>query len=109
LSPLPPGNDREMRQTTKAIVIHEKDTVATALEPLRAGSEIPVAIQNHTEKIKLVDEIPAGHKFALIDMEAGTDIIKYGEPIGQSTAKIARGEHIHRHNMTSRTKQGSGQ
>ena len=72
-------------------------------------TEILVEIQNRTEKIKLLDEIPAGHKFALIDMEAGTDVIKYGEPIGQSTAKIARGEHVHRHNLTSRTKQESGQ
>ena len=98
-----------MHQTAKAIVIHEKDTVATALEPLHAGSEISIAIQNHTEKIKLVDEIPAGHKFALMDMEIGTDVIKYGESIGQSTSKIARGEHVHRHNVTSRTKQGNGQ
>lgn len=98
-----------MKDKAKAIVIHEKDTVATALEPLHAGSEISIAIQNHTEEVKLVNDIPAGHKFALIDMEAGTDVIKYGEPIGQSTAKIARGEHVHRHNVTSRTKQGSGQ
>jgi altronate dehydratase small subunit len=97
-----------MHQTAKAIVIHEKDTVATALESLRAGTEIAVAIQNRAEKIKLLAEIPAGHKFALIDMEEGRDVIKYGEPIGQSTAKIKRGEHVHRHNMTSRTKQGSG-
>jgi altronate dehydratase small subunit len=97
-----------MHQTVKAIVIHEKDTVATALELLHTGTEIPVAIQNRTEKIKLLAEIPAGHKFALIDMEEGRDVIKYGEPIGQSTAKIARGEHVHRHNMTSWTKQGSG-
>jgi altronate dehydratase small subunit len=97
-----------MRQIIKALVIHEKDTVATALELLRTGAEISVEIQNHTEKIKLLAEIPAGHKFALVDMEEGRDVIKYGEPIGQSTAKIARGEHVHRHNMTSRTKQESG-
>jgi altronate dehydratase small subunit len=98
-----------MRNKIKAMVIHEKDTVATALEPLHTGDIISVEIQNHTEKIKLSAEIPAGHKFALIDMEAGTDVTKYGEPIGQSTAKIARGEHVHRHNVTSRTKQENGQ
>jgi altronate dehydratase small subunit len=98
-----------MHRTTKAIVIDEKDTVATALEPLLAGDTISVQIQNRVEQIKLANEIPAGHKFALIDMEAGADVIKYGEPIGQSTAKITRGEHVHRHNVTSRTKQESGQ
>jgi altronate dehydratase small subunit len=96
-----------MKGKAKAIVIHEKDTVATALELLHAGDTISVETQNRTEKIKLLSEIPAGHKFALIDMEKGTDVIKYGEPIGQSTAKIARGEHVHRHNVTSRTKQES--
>src|SRR5512135_3645565 len=107
--PLPTGNVKEMHRATKAIVIHEKDTVATALEELRAGNTISIEIQNHIEKIKLTDEIPAGHKFAIREMEAGTDVIKYGEPIGQSTAKIARGEHVHRHNVISRTKQEKGQ
>jgi altronate dehydratase small subunit len=94
-----------MRNKAKAIVIHEKDSVATALEPLHTGDIIPVEIQNRIEKVRLTNAIPAGHKFALTDMEAGTDVIKYGEPIGQSTVKIARGEHVHRHNVTSRTKQ----
>lgn len=98
-----------MKGKAKAIVIHEKDTVATALEPLRSSDIISVEIQNHIEKIKLLTDIPAGHKFALIDMEKGNDVIKYGEPIGQSTAKIVRGEHVHRHNVASRTKQESGQ
>ena len=98
-----------MKGKTKAIVIHEKDTVATALESLHADDIVSIETQDRTEKIKLLYEIPAGHKFALTDIEAGTDVIKYGEPIGQSTAKISRGEHVHRHNMTSRTKQGSGQ
>ncbi len=98
-----------MHRATRAIVIHEKDTVATALDMLRAGDSIPIEIKNRTEKIKLIDEVPAGHKFAITEMEAGTDIIKYGEPIGQSTTKIVRGEHVHRHNVTSRTKQGNRQ
>ncbi len=90
-------------------MIHEKDMVATALEPLRAGDTIPVEIQNRVENITLAEEIPTGHKFALIDISEGTDVIKYGEPIGQSTAKIARGEHVHRHNLRSRSKRMDGQ
>jgi altronate dehydratase len=42
-----------------------------------------------------------GHKFALKDMGEGEAIIKYGEPIGQSTVKISRGEHVHVHNVIS--------
>jgi altronate dehydratase len=42
-----------------------------------------------------------GHKFALQDVEQGGKVIKYGEPIGQGKTKIARGEHVHVHNVTS--------
>lgn len=86
---------------TKVIVIHEKDNVAVALEPLNAGTKVSVQVQGQIEKIKLLSDIPMGHKFALKDMEEGEVIIKYGEPIGQSTLKISRGEHVHVHNVIS--------
>ncbi len=40
-----------------------------------------------------------GHKYALRDIAAGENIIKYGNPIGHATADIKVGEHIHTHNM----------
>lgn len=40
-----------------------------------------------------------GHKYALCDIKAGENIIKYGNPIGHATCDIKRGEHIHTHNM----------
>lgn len=40
-----------------------------------------------------------GHKYALCDIKAGENIIKYGNPIGHATADIKNGEHIHTHNM----------
>jgi altronate dehydratase small subunit len=88
-------------ETIKAIVINEKDNVATALKPLNAGAKVSVEVQGRIEKIKLLSNIPLGHKFALRDMKEGEAVIKYGEPIGQSTAEIARGEHVHVHNVVS--------
>jgi altronate dehydratase small subunit len=85
----------------KAIVINEKDNVATALKPLNAGAKVSVEVQGRVEKIKLLSNIPLGHKFALRDMKEGEAVIKYGEPIGQSTTEIARGEHVHVHNVVS--------
>jgi len=38
-------------------------------------------------------------------MEEGDPVIKYGEPIGQCTAKICSGEHVHVHNVISRPKE----
>ena len=40
-----------------------------------------------------------GHKYALRDIKAGENIIKYGNPIGHATAEIKKGEHVHTHNM----------
>ena len=40
-----------------------------------------------------------GHKYALTDIKAGENIIKYGNPIGHATTEIKKGEHVHTHNM----------
>jgi len=88
-----------MGHKTRAIVIHERDTVAVALEALPAGIEVSVGTGEKVERIKLASPIPMGHKFALLDIPKGVPVIKYGEPIGLSTAPIVRGEHVHVHNL----------
>ena len=40
-----------------------------------------------------------GHKYALCDIKAGENIIKYGNPIGHATKDIQKGEHVHSHNV----------
>ena len=40
-----------------------------------------------------------GHKYARADIKKGENIIKYGNPIGHATEDIAKGEHIHTHNI----------
>ena len=40
-----------------------------------------------------------GHKYALRDIKCGENIIKYGQPIGHATCDIAKGEHVHTHNV----------
>jgi altronate dehydratase small subunit len=96
-----------MKAKTQVIVINEKDNVAIALKPLRAGTKVSVEVQGRIEKIALLSDIPMGHKFALRDMEERGMVIKYGEPIGQSTVKITRGEHVHVHNVVSEPRGGS--
>jgi altronate dehydratase len=90
-----------MGRMTQVIVINGKDNVATALKGLSAGAEVSVEFQGRLQKISLPSDIPMGHKFALKDIEDGEAIIKYGEPIGQSTTRISRGEHVHVHNVVS--------
>ena len=90
-----------MRTRSKAIVINEKDNVAMAIMPLQAGDTVVVSILGHIERVEILSHIPMGHKFALGTIEAGEDVIKYGEPIGRSTSQIARGDHVHVHNVVS--------
>ncbi len=82
-----------------ALVLHENDNVATALRPLNSGDGVGVEAAGNVIKIPLRQPIPFGHKFALRDIKAGERIIKYGETIGQATAGIKQGEHVHVHNV----------
>ncbi len=90
-----------MASRSKAVVINEKDNVATAVAPMKKGSTVSIEVQGRSEKIKLLSDIPMGHKFALRGIDKGADVIKYGEPIGMTTAAIAKGEHVHVHNVVS--------
>jgi altronate dehydratase small subunit len=80
-----------------ALVISDRDNVATALETLEPGRSLtlgPIAL--------IVQErIPHGHKLALIGIAAGQQVIKYGSPIGLAIADILAGEHVHVHNLAS--------
>ena len=42
-----------------------------------------------------------GHKYALRDIAAGENVIKYGMPIGHATCPIRKGEHVHVHNVAT--------
>jgi len=73
--------------------------VATAVRSLENGDNIGVEVADCVVNIVLRQSIPFGHKFALKDIGRGERIIKYGETIGQATASIKKGEHVHIHNV----------
>uniref|UniRef100_UPI003FEE26B2 UxaA family hydrolase n=1 Tax=Eubacterium sp. TaxID=142586 RepID=UPI003FEE26B2 len=76
---------------SKLFKINNKDNVAVALEELKKGEII--------DNIKLLDDIPFGHKVLLNDLKSGENIIKYGNPIGHLTIDCKKGKHIHEHNL----------
>jgi hypothetical protein len=52
------------------------------------------------DRIAVVTDVPeAYHKIALVAIDGGDPVRKYGEIIGYATAPIARGEWIHTHNV----------
>jgi altronate hydrolase len=82
---------------TRAIVVSPRDNVATALEPLAAGSSLAIG----DAAIAVRDRIPQGHKIAIQAIEAGAAVVKYGSPIGTATTHIPAGAHVHTHNVAS--------
>ncbi len=90
-----------MGRRAKAIIIHERDNVATALMPLEPGTSVSLEVTGRIERVTLRSAIAAGHKFALRQIEAGAHVVKYGEPIGEAAACILPGEHVHVHNVAS--------
>jgi altronate hydrolase len=76
-----------------ALQIHPADSVAVALRAIAAGEEIA--------GVPATSDIPQGHKLALVDLPAGTVVMKYGQPIGRASAAIAAGDHVHSHNLVT--------
>ncbi len=83
--------------------INPADNVAVALRQLHAGEILPT----DGKELTLTTDVPAGHKVALRDLEPGEEVIKYGFPIGRTTAAIPLGSHVHTHNL--RTQLGGEQ
>jgi altronate dehydratase small subunit len=86
-------------KTQDAIIISDKDNVATALKDLAKGTKVLARGDILTMEVNLKDDIAFGHKFALYDILSGSDIIKYGAVIGRATQDIKKGEHAHLHNI----------
>ena len=97
-----------MARKASAIIINEKDNVATALETLEAGTTVSVKTRGRIEQVRLPSTIPTGHKFALCEIATGEYVVKYGEPIGRAVVRIRPGEHVHVHNIASRGRSAEG-
>ncbi|MFC7681407.1 UxaA family hydrolase [Paenibacillus sp. GCM10028914] len=75
--------------------MNTRDTVAVALSQIKAGEEIQFGDHTYTAR----QDIPQGHKIALIDFAKDDIVNKYGYPIGHATTEISKGEHVHTHNI----------
>jgi altronate hydrolase len=79
------------------------DPVGLASGDLEPGIELHV----DGDVVRVIDAIPRGHKVALVDLPAGTEVRKYGQPIGLALRDIAAGEHVHEHNLRSLSRAGA--
>jgi (2R)-sulfolactate sulfo-lyase subunit alpha len=88
----------------KGILLHEAgDDVGVAVMDLAAGEEVEaVTLEgNPVTPIKLVENVPLGHKVAMRDLQNGKHIQEYGRDIGYAAQEIRQGAHVHVHNIKS--------
>lgn len=83
-----------------ALRLDPADDVAVLVEPAVAGAPVSV-IGGEVEGLAAATALPLGHKIALRDMPEGHRVKKYGQVIGRARSAIARGEHVHVHNLAS--------
>jgi (2R)-sulfolactate sulfo-lyase subunit alpha len=86
-----------------ALMHEEVDDVAVVIADVAAGDEVKTVTLEGKEigTVKAVETIPLGHKIALRDLDEGKEVIKYGRAIGRTVQSIAKGAHVHTHNVKS--------
>jgi (2R)-sulfolactate sulfo-lyase subunit alpha len=82
--------------------MHESgDDVGVAVEDLKKGGKIgAVTLEGKSVgAVKILHNVPLGHKVAMRDLPKDKPVIKYGRPVGKAVEAIAKGSHVHIHNV----------
>jgi len=90
----------------RAVVIDEKDNVATATVDLAKGTKVSMFVGEKEIEVVVNEDIRFGHKFACKDIPEYAHVIKYGESIGIANMDIKVGDHVHVHNVESERGRG---
>ena len=77
------------------IKINPADSVVVCLRPFKEGE----IIEADGKTIKVLQDVPAGHKVLLKDVAEGENIIKYGYPIGHAKKAMKAGTWINENNL----------
>ena len=79
--------------------IDEQDNLIVALQSLDNGTTVAIG----TNSVKLKQDIPKKHKFALCDLNSGDNAFMYGVTVGVATRFIQAGELITTQNLRHAT------
>jgi (2R)-sulfolactate sulfo-lyase subunit alpha len=87
-------------------IVHDKaDSVGVVVvEDVKPGMDVTGWIMetNETIHLKSLETVPLGHKIALQDLAKGDTVLKYGNDIGRIVADVAKGNHVHVHNLKTK-------
>ena len=88
------------------LLVHaNSDNVGVVVvEGVEAGAELFCVVTEDNRDFTLTakQDVPIGHKIALADLAEGDTAIKYGTDIGRIVAAVAKGEHVHTHNLKTK-------
>ncbi len=84
-----------LRFDPRVILLAPQDNCVAVAATLQAGTRLLI------DGVEVAVEIGIGHKLARRDIALGEKILKYGAIIGSASRPIARGEHVHLHNLVS--------
>ena len=88
------------------IIIHDKkDNVGVVvIEKINPEQDCSCWIMedDSSTNIQAKDEIPLGHKIAMINLSEGDTIMKYGHDIGKVVKSIKKGEHVNVNNIKNK-------
>ena len=79
------------------LLLHPDDNILVARRDIAAGERVEMDGESFT--VPLAVEL--GHKLARRAIAADARVLKYGAPIGSMRTAVARGEHVHSHNLRS--------
>ena len=92
--------------TSTDIIIHdEKDNVGVVvIEKITPNQNCYCWIMENDKSVQIqsINEIPLGHKIAMVDLNVDDTILKYGHDIGKVVKSIKKGEHVHVHNVKTK-------
>jgi len=83
------------------IVHGEGDTVGVMTVDVKKGQTLRGwnMATDKTLRAKAAQNIPLGHKIALVDASKGEEVVKYDQSIGTASRQISKGQHVHTQNL----------
>lgn len=81
----------------RLVLLAPEDNCVVVARSLAAGESVEI----DGESVTLPKAIGLGHKLARRSIAAGEKVLKYGAIIGTASGAIAKGEHVHTHNLAS--------
>ncbi|SFD35831.1 (2R)-sulfolactate sulfo-lyase subunit alpha [Bacillus sp. OV194] len=85
----------------KFLIHHQGDHVGVATQDIAEGETVTGIYMDDNSEVQVIvkGNVPLGHKIALVDLQTGEPVLKYGIQIGLTTCEWKVGDYVHTHNI----------